>query len=212
MSSLNRWVRRLAGAQPPALYIEERANKEELARTNRTMVRTLAFGLEVRDAELDIVKHCTLVADLCGALGNVLGISLGEAYILDTAARLHEIGMFSVPASLLKRDAPLSPDELALVRSQARLSAEIAATMHHPRVARLIEHQYDDYLELAGKLDEPDLLLAGIVRVADLIAALTRPRPYQRPMLWDQRAAVLRAGAGTLFHPRVVEGALQLPA
>ena len=212
MSNLNRWVRRLAGAQPPALLIGADTRKEELARTNRAMVRTLAFGLEVRDAELDIVQHCTLVADLCASLGKVLDLSPGEAYILDTAARLHEIGMFSIPASLLKRDAPLSAEELALVRSQARLSAEIAATMHHPRVATLIEHQYDDYSELVGKLDEADLLLAGIVRVADLIAAVTRPRPYQVAHSWESRVSLLMGGSGTRFHPLAVEGALQIPA
>ena len=208
---LNTWVRRLAGAEPPPLYGGEGSRKEERARTNRTIVRTLAFGLEVRDAELDIVEHCTLVADLCGTLGQLLRVSLADAYILDTAARLHEVGMFSVPASLLKRDAPLTEAELTLVRSQAKLSADIAATMHHPRVVRLIEHQYDDYAELAGKLEEPDLLLAGIFRVADLIAAVTRPRPYQRPLPWEGRAQLLRGGAGTQFHPRAVEGALMLP-
>jgi response regulator RpfG family c-di-GMP phosphodiesterase len=210
--ALNRWVRKLAGAEPPTLQNSGATRKEELARTNRTMVRTLAFGLEVRDAGLDIVEHCTLVADMCGTLGQLLRISLADAYILDTAARLHEIGMFSVPPDLLTRDAPLSEEELARVRSQARLSAEIAATMHHPRVVRLIEHQYVDYAELAGKLDDQDLLLAGIFRVADLIAAVTHPRPYQRPLPWEGRVELLRGGAGTQFHPLVVEGALLIPA
>ena len=210
--ALNRWVRRLAGSERPLLPNDGRTRKEELARTNRTMVRTLAFGLEVRDADLDIVEHCTLVADVCGTLGQLLRVSLADAYILDTAARLHEIGMFSVPSSLLKRDAPLSEEELTLVRAQAALSAEIAATMHHPRVVKLIAHQYDDYAQLAGKLEDPDLLLAGIFRVADLIAAVTRPRPYQRPLPREGRAQLLRGGAGTQFHPLVVEGALLLPA
>jgi response regulator RpfG family c-di-GMP phosphodiesterase len=211
MMKLNRWVRRLAGAEPPELTSADGVVKEELARTNRAMVRALAFGLELRDAELDIVRHCTLVADFCGTLGRFLDLSLGEMYIVDTAARLHEIGMFMVPTALLKRPAPLSAEELARVRSQARLSAEIAATMHHPRVARLIEHQYDDYSALVGKLDESDLLRAGIVRVADLIAAVTRPRPYQGALSWEKRVRLLRAGAGTHFHPRVVECALEMP-
>jgi response regulator RpfG family c-di-GMP phosphodiesterase len=211
MSRMNRWVRRLSGAEPPLAGTARGASREDLARTTRTMVRTLAFGLEVRDTELDIVDHCTLVAEIAARIGRLLRISEAEAYILDTAARLHEIGMFAVPPALLKRAAPLSPEELALVRSQARLSAEIASTMHHPRVVELIEHQYDDYAELTEKLEEPSLLLAGILRVADLIAAVTRPRPYQVPLPGDRRAELLRSGAGTRFHPAAVRCALQVP-
>jgi two-component system response regulator RpfG len=208
---MNRWVRRLSGVEPPLTAPTRKAAREQVARTTRTIVRTLGFGLEVRDAEVRVIEHCTLVAELCERLGRLLDLSEADAYILDTAARLHEVGMFAVPAALLQRAAPLSPGELARVRSQARVSAEIAATMHHPRVVGLIEHQYDDHAALARTLDEPDLLLAGVLRVADTIAAVTRPRPYQGPLPRERRAELLQSGAGTRFHPLAVYCALQMP-
>lgn len=211
MNAMHRWVRRMAGAECQSGGAGL-VSREQRSRTTRTMSRTLAFGLEVRDTELNIVEHCTLVAELCERLGRVMQISEADAYILETAARIHEIGMFTIPASLLKRAAALTPEELARVRSQARISAEIAATMHHPRVVELIEHQYDDYAELAGKLDEKNLLLAGILRVADIIAAVTRPRPYTTGLPWEGRARLLQSGAGTRFHPAAVRCALQMPA
>lgn len=211
MNTMHRWVRRMSGAQTqtdaPGLI-----SKDQRTRTTRTMSQTLAFGLEVRDSELNIVEHCSLVAELCERLGRLMRISEADAYILETAARIHEIGMFTIPATLLKRAAPLSPEELARVRSQAQISAQIAATMHHPRVVELIEHQYDDYTELAGKMDERNLLLAGILRVADIIAAVTRPRPYTAGLPWEMRAQLLQSGAGTRFHPAAVRCALQMPA
>jgi two-component system, response regulator RpfG len=211
MSRLNRWVRRFSGVEPPLTAPARRASQEQVARTTRTMVRTLGFGLEVRDAEVRVIEHCTLVAELCERLGRLLDLSEADAYILDTAARLHELGMFGVPPALLQRAAPLSPEELGRVRSQAHVSAEIAATMHHPRVVELIEHQYDDHAELTGTLDDQGLLLAGVLRVADTIAAVTRPRPYQGPLPRDRRTELLRSGAGTRFHPLAVDCALQIP-
>ena len=209
MSRIERWVRRVSGAERTRSGARPCISRRQQARTTRTMARTLGFGLEMRDAELNIVEHCTLVAELCVRLGRLLRISEADAYILETAARLHEIGMFTIPPALLKRAAPLSPEELARVRSQARVSAEIAATMHHPRVVQLIEHQYDDYTELAGKFDESDLLLAGILRVADLIAAVTHPRPYTVGLPCERRTQLLQSGAGTRFHPAAVRCALQ---
>lgn len=178
----------------------------------RTITRTVAFGLELRDAQLEIIEHSALTAMLCGSLGKRLLISEGDAHILRTAAELHEVGMFGISPELLMRPTPLTQAELARVRGQAKVSAEIAATMHHPRVALLIEHQYDDFASLGKKLSGTDLLLAGILRVADTVAAVTRPRPYQDPMSVEERARMLESGAGSRFHPMAVEGAVELAA
>jgi HD-GYP domain-containing protein (c-di-GMP phosphodiesterase class II) len=185
---------------------------EERGRVARTAASTLIFGMEVRDAELGIFEHSALVSIMAESLARQLGLSEADAYLLQTAARLHEIGMFTVPPELLKRAAPLSEEELARVRSQALVSSELAAVMHHPRAARLIRHQYDDYdrLQRLGFADR-DLLLAGILHVADVLAAVTLPRPYQRPLPWGERAQVLERGLGTRFHPLAVQSALARP-
>lgn len=185
---------------------------EERDRTQQTILRTLAFGLEVREAELEIIEHSALVSILCGSLGRLMDLPESEAYVLQTAAQLHEVAMFAVPAELLLKATPLTPEELETVRRQAKASAQVAAIMHHPRVARLIEHQYDDYATLADRLPEADLLLSGILRVADVVAAVTRPRPYQDALPLPDRAQLLESGAGTRFHPLAVRCALQLSA
>lgn len=209
MSWMQRLIERVTAGPEPERSLGPSLD-EERERTQQTILRTLSFGLEVREAELEIIEHSALVAALCGSLGRLLHLSEADAYILETAARLHEIGMFAVPPELLLRADPLSPDELERVRSQARISAQLAATMHHPRVVRLIESQYEDYAELADRMPEADLLLAGILRVADVVAAVTRPRPYQESLPPGARATLLEQGAGTRFHPSVVRGALML--
>lgn len=209
MSWMQRLIERVTAGPEPARSLGPSLD-EERERTQQTILRTLSFGLQVREAELEIIEHSALVSILCGSLARLLALPESEAYTLQTAAQLHEVAMFAVPAELLLKETPLTAEELETVRRQAKASAELAAIMHPPRVARLIEHQYDDYASLADRMSEGDLLLAGILRVADVVAAVTRPRPYQDPLPIVDRAMLLQSGAGTRFHPQAVQCALQL--
>lgn len=186
---------------------------EELGSTQRTMVRTLVYALDARNPQLEIIEHSALVSRLASLIAERVGVTEGDRYLLRSAAQLHEIGMLTVPAELLVRSAPLTRAELERVRSQAAVGAEIVRAAHHPRVALLVENQYLDYRELQRdpRIGPRDLLLAGILRVADVITAVTWPRPYQDPMPASVRDEVLRSGAGTRFHPLAVHFALQLP-
>ena len=209
---MSSWILRLlqpfvggAGTEPSLVRTMEAAQ----VHANRTIMRTITFGLDRRNAQLEIVEHSALVATLCRSLGREAKISEADAFILETAAELHEVGMFAVSPALLMRSGPLTLEELGSVRAQATVSAELAAYMHHPRVALLIEHQYSDFAS-GIPLANSDLLLAGILRVADTIAAVTRPRPYQDPMPIDERALLLITGSGQQYHPVAVDSALQL--
>lgn len=208
-SWLHRLIDRVAG-DPTADSGRGISLEEEKTRTHQTIMRTLSHRLETPEGETEAIEHSALVVILCASLARALELSEAERYILETAAQLHEVGMLAVPPALLTREAGLTPEELEQVRGQAKLSAEIAESMHHPRVARLIELQYEDYDHLAGNLPDPDLVLAGVLRVADVIAAVTRPRPYQNPLPPQERAQLLEEGAGTQFHPLAVEAALRL--
>jgi HD-GYP domain-containing protein (c-di-GMP phosphodiesterase class II) len=190
------------------------AVKQELAKTESTVATALVFGAQVRDSQLGVMDHSARVSLVADRIARQMGIGEADRYLLTLAARLHELGMFAVPQELLRRPAPLSTEELRQVRAQAGISAEVARLVHPPRVVHLIEHQYEDHRQVARtrRLEERDLLLAGILRVADVFAAVTWPRPYQDPMPVEFRDELLRSGAGTLFHPLAVRSALGLQA
>lgn len=187
---------------------------EERVSTERTMGAALVFGLGVADAKLHVTDHCARVSLVAEWIAQRAGINDADRYVLQLAARLHELGMFAVPPELLDRPAPLTRAELETVRSQARLSARVARLVHPPRVASLIENQYEDHRRIAGgdRLGERDVLLAGILRVADVFAAVTWPRPYQDPMPAQMREEMLQSGVGVRYHPLAVDCALALEA
>lgn len=169
------------------------------------MAAALAQALEGRATTSHIVAHSRRVARVACAIGDMVELETDELDRLRRAAQLHEIGMVGVPAQLLTRKARLTPAELAQVRAQARVGAEIVNAAYGRATSRLIERQYDDYIEVrAETADTRELLLSGLLRVADVFDAVTAPRPYQNPLADHQWRQVLRLGSGSKFHPAAV--------
>lgn len=179
----------------------------EVAEDGLLMQYALRYALALRSERVGFNAHCGRVARLCDRVARTLGIGEPPRADLVAAADLHEIGMIAVPVHLLQTDEPLSGRELERVRAQASIGAEIVRTTQSERTVWLIEHQYTDYhvLSEAAPSDSCDLLLAGILRTVDVFDTLRHPRPYQRTLDAGDQTRVLREGAGSRFHPCVVE-------
>lgn len=181
--------------------------------TYLAMASALTFGLEARNAGLLFVEHCSRVADLANHVAARLGVPPDARDVLGAAARLHEVGMISVPADVLEAPGRLAPEDRALIRGHAAVGARIVRATHSERTARLIEHQYSDFARLEQVFaDDVDLLLAGILRAADVFDAVTHPRPYQDRLRATHRQRILIQGSGSRFHPRAVEVLLHMDA
>lgn len=180
--------------------------------TQVDLAAALTFSLYGVEPRLHVARHCARVARLVSRLARAAGVE-GEDYrALVRAAQLHEIGMIAVPVELLENPAPLPAEQLARVRAQAWIGAEIVRKTEDDLTAWLIRHQYTDYQELMERFPESsrELLLAGLFRVADVMDAITEPRPYQKRLPEERRRDVLFSGLGTRFHPGAVHSLLQL--
>ena len=175
------------------------------------LTAALSLALERRESSSYIVEHSSRVARLACSIAELVELRNTELEGLRMASQLHEIGMISVPADLLLRPSRLTPTELQRVRLQAAIGAEIVKPTHGATAARLIERQYTDYAELRkSTADSRELLLAGILRVADVFDAMIDPRPYQAPVPEERWRQVLRIGSGSRFHPAAVYAILHL--
>jgi putative two-component system response regulator len=184
----------------PAADLAAAEDEASLAAASALMV-----ALERRDQELDLAPHCARVAAHAGRMAVLLDVDPQLRAVLRHAALLHEVGMIGVPGELLRKPSVLTHEELQQVRDQAALGAEIARATCGPLAATVIRHQYDDYAALRERLDGEALVLAGILRIADVVDAITRPRPYQEPLPPRTRLRLLQAGAGSHFDPSAVE-------
>lgn len=184
----------------------------EILETQMEMTSALMYSVELREHQLQVVSHCARVAMTARWLAEQAGVRGDDLYDVQYAARMHEVGMVAVPAKLVRKKGPLAPDELERIRAQAQIGAEVARSMRRPLAALMIEHQYTDYETLVRRFarDSREFLLIGILRVADVFDAMMRPRPYQTPLPEHRRLEILRAGAGTKFHPGAVEALLHV--
>lgn len=208
------FINRLFGTRPTGKSDADLASLHNpFSATYLAMASALTFGLEARNVRLQFVEHCTRVADLADQVARELGVQADARDLLAAAAQLHEIGMISVPAEILEAPARLAPEDRALIREHAAVGATIVRATHSERTARLIEHQYTDFTVLQQVFpDDVDLLLAGILRAADVFDAVTHPRPYQDRLRTTHRERILIQGSGSRFHPRAVEVLLHMDA
>jgi response regulator RpfG family c-di-GMP phosphodiesterase len=185
--------------------------RREVADARGEMVQALAMTIAARDRYMQ--GHCERVAEGCRSVALALHLGEEDTRLLEQAARLHEIGKISVPVELLQKTEPLTPDELDRIRSHPRVGADIVRGVSSlRRLAPLIEHHMTDHCELAGDVSPvtPEFLLIGILRVVDAWDAMNSDRSYRPAMPRSYWEPLLRAGAGTRFHPQAVAALMRV--
>ena len=179
----------------------------EIAEAKLKMTTAFMFGVEARNHRTRFAEHGARVSVLSDWLAKNFGVHEEARRDLRAAAQLHEIGMLAVPVELVDSPSRLGADAIARIKSQAMISAEICRSTQSSRTVRLIEEQYTDFDVQQKRAAEGslDVLLSGILRVADAFDAVTHPRPYQEHVPPAERLRSLSEGEGTRFHPLVIE-------
>lgn len=180
--------------------------RQNVRDVQREMVTALAQTIAARDPYMH--GHSSRVSALSRRVGAEMGLRPADLETLETAATLHEIGKMSVPLELLHKTTPLTPEELAQIRSHASAGARIVGSIPSlARIVPLVEHQNTDYCFLAEYLDEGsrDFVLASILHLVDAYDAMVSERSYRGAMPREYWEAHLRNGAGCRFHPGAVQ-------
>lgn len=161
---------------------------EVLRRSRQTeMVQGLTgllSALAARDS--DTLAHSRRVASVVVKIGSHMGFDADTLVRLRLAALVHDIGKTGLPDDILFKNGSLTEEQTVLMRNHV----DIAVGMLRPIVgtediARIVSmhHECPDgsgYPNgLAGNTIIPE---ARALRVADVFAALTEPRPYHTPL------------------------------
>ncbi|MGZ4132733.1 MAG: HD-GYP domain-containing protein [Actinomycetota bacterium] len=154
--------------------------------------------------------HMINVCVLSLALGNAIGLGREQVIDLGIGALLHDVGKVKVPRQILQQAGPLNEEQWRIVQHHpvdgTGLILQTSRDLYHPAATVVLEHHaaYDasGYPTLRGHR-QPSLL-SRIVAVADCFDAVTSTRPYRQPEERRQALALLQAGAGKGFDPRVV--------
>ncbi len=130
------------------LAVEERTRA--LASTHIEIVYRLARAAEYRDDNTG--EHTRRVGRLSGELARMLGLSEGDAAMIERAAPLHDVGKVGVPDAILLKPSKLAAGELDIIRTHPAMGARILSGSRVPllRMAEEIAHAHHERWDGSG--------------------------------------------------------------
>jgi putative nucleotidyltransferase with HDIG domain len=181
---------------------------QELVDSQLEMIWLLAGAAETRSRET--ANHVMRVGLLSEMLARAYGLDAKAAEALRLAAPLHDIGKIGVPDAILNKPGPHTPDESVIMRSHARLGAQLLATSRRPLLQLaaqicLEHHENWDGSGYPNGLHGEDISLEGrIVALADVFDALGSARVYKDPWTLVRIRNYVSDQTGRKFDPRLV--------
>jgi putative nucleotidyltransferase with HDIG domain len=175
------------------------------------MLTALASAQAARDPST--AAHCTRVTDLAVRLATWMGWDSVRVERLRLGARLHDIGKVTISERILRKRGPLSPEELAEVRTHPTAGVRLIAPVGPARDAIpyvLFHHERWDgtgYPARCKGTDVPEG--ARLLAVVDAFDAMTSTRPYQRALPALHALAEIERCAGTQFDPDIAQAFLR---
>jgi putative nucleotidyltransferase with HDIG domain len=176
-------------------------------------IEALARAMTARDPLTQ--QHSQRVQHYAVALAWEAGIHEDRMLeAMEPAALLHDIGKLGIPDRLLGKPGPLTPDEYDQVKQHAVIGADILSSVALPGSLVLIVRHHHEHWDGSGYPDglcgEAIPIGARVLAIADSYDALTSDRPYRRALSHAAAVAILQAGRGTMYDPRITDVFLRI--
>ena len=157
----------------------------------------------------DAYAHGYRVAALAVSVGRTLGLPDEALQTIEHGALLHDVGKFAVPEAILRKPAPLTIEELRLVRCHPAIGSELIAQVPYlgPAVPIVRDaHERMDGLGYPNGAHAAEVSIgARIVCVADAYDTMTRPRVFRDAISPSEALLELQRCSGSQFDPLVVD-------
>ena len=171
-------------------------------------VESLALAVDAKDqttyGHIRRVKTYAMgLADLCGIRDQ------SELKAIETGSLLHDIGKIAVEDYILNKPGRLSEKEYEKVKMHAAAGDEILQQVCFPfPVATYVRYHHERWDGLGypdGLKGEEIPLGARILAIADAFDAIRFSRPYKLSVPTDEAIEILRAEAGIVYDPALVQ-------
>jgi|GEM_PF-5263929 len=220
----------LLQAADHAMYLAKRAGRNQTFQSNKAFAtlaphhgritdllrqspkETLSMLVRAMDQRLPERKgHSERVTRYAMAIARELNVPDAELPRLRLAAYIHDIGMATLPDSLLRKPGRLSPEEREQLRNVPLEARALLAQLDISDSTRLaVVHQRENW-DGSGHPDglsgQQIPIGARIIAVADAIDAMTSARAHRDPMTIEDALEQVTRQAGTQFDPDIAEAA-----
>jgi putative two-component system response regulator len=183
--------------------------EQELFRSRIEMLERLAVTAELRDDSTG--EHSYRVGKLSALLAQEFGCDEETCYMIELAARLHDVGKIGVPDAILLKPDKLNEAERQIMRTHTTVGAELLSksAIPHMQMAEEIARYHHEWWNGSGypsNLSGSAIPLAArITALADVFDALTHKRPYK--IAWPMDAALdeIAQLKGVQFDPQLTD-------
>lgn len=183
--------------------------EQELFRSRIEMLERLAVTAELRDDSTG--EHSYRVGKLAALIAGEFGCDDDTCFMIELAARLHDIGKIGVPDAILLKPDKLNEAERQIMRTHTTVGAELLSKSNIPHMQMAEEiarhhHEWWDGSGYPGNLSGSAIPLASrITALADVFDALTHKRPYKHAWPIDAALDEIAKLKGAQFDPQLTD-------
>jgi putative two-component system response regulator len=155
--------------------------------------------------------HPYRVGKLAALLAQDLGWDDETVFMVELAARLHDIGKIGLPEGLLMKKRRLTDAEIKLAQTHVLIGADILAQSNvaHLKMAEEIARFHHEHWDGGGYpfglAYSAIPIAARITALADVFDAMTHPRPYENVSTADDALAAIATLRGKQFDPELTD-------
>ncbi len=206
----------MEGVAPTATRLQRREDalrgkvaEQELFKSRIEMLERLAVTAELRDDSTG--EHSYRVGRLAGLLAREFGCDEGTCFMIELAARLHDIGKIGVPDAILLKPDKLNDAERQIMRTHTTVGAELLSKSNIPHMQMAEEiaryhHEWWNGSGYPGNMSGSAIPLAArITALADVFDALTHKRPYKHAWPLDQAISEIASLKNLQFDPELTD-------
>jgi diguanylate cyclase (GGDEF)-like protein/putative nucleotidyltransferase with HDIG domain len=171
-------------------------------------VESLALAVDAKDQTT--YGHIRRVKVYAMGLARLCGITdENELKAIETGSLLHDIGKIAIDDYILNKPGRLSEKEFEKIKMHATAGDEILQQVCFPfpvaKYVRYHHERWDGHGYPDGLKGEEIPVGARILSIADAFDAIRFSRPYKLPVATEEAIEILRAQAGIVYDPRLVQ-------
>jgi len=182
---------------------------DENDQTQKEMIFLMSEAVEKRSKETG--NHIKRVAAYSRVLAIAYGLSEEDAYILEFASPMHDIGKIGIPDAILNKPGRHTVEEFEIMKTHALLGYEILSASPKGMLKAAAIVAYEHHEKWNGKgypkgLGGEEIHIYGrITAVADVFDALGSDRCYKKAWPLDDILKLFKEERGEHFDPRLVD-------
>jgi response regulator RpfG family c-di-GMP phosphodiesterase len=185
---------------------------DRLAKCYRKTIEAVSGAIELRGPHPP--GHHQRVAEFTHAIAREMRLSDFSTEGACLASYLYDIGLVSMPISIIQDSGQLTGITLALYRKYPQYGYNILSTVDFPWPVADIVLQHREYFDGSGFPEgikgEDILIEARILAVAHILEDLTSHRAYRNAFSLEQAHEEIKKHRGSKYDPDVVDSCLKL--